>query len=1006
MAAGRRAGNRENPTIGIGGMGGTPGVLREVLTPTLKSAPLVRGQIAAKLILLELVRCPTAVRWCLPRWREPGLGDQHFDGGVGTMADTDLRGRRAECGVLDGLLEGVRGGRSAVLVVRGEAGVGKTALLDYAIESAPDLSFARAAGVESEMELAFAGLHQLCGPMLDRLGQLPGPQRDALRIAFALEAGPAPDRFLVGLAVLSLLSEMAGDRPLVCVVDDVQWMDRVSVQVLAFAARRLLAEAVLVIFAAREPGADLHGLPELRVAGLRHADARKLLGSVVRWPLDERVADRIVAETRGNPLALLELPRGRSMAELAGGFGLPEVLPLPGRIRENFLRRVESLPEQTRLLLAVAAADPTGDPALMHGAARRLGLGVEVAEQAEETELFHIGGIGGQIVFRHPLMRSAAYRAVSPEDRRRVHAALAQVTNAQTDPDRRAWHLAQAMSGPDEEVAAELERSADRAQARGGLAAAAAFLERSMVLTAEPGRRAKRTLAAAQANISAGAFDKALDMLARAEAGPLDEFSGARMDLLRGQIAFSSGLGSDAPPLLLKAAKRLESLNLEMARETYMSAWMAALFAGRFAGGGDLAEVSEAARSMPRPAGPAGLASLVLDGLALLVTEGPAVAAPALQRAASAFASPDISVAEGIRWGWLGQAAASALWDDVRWRAILVRQVQLARDAGALDHLPIELASLGTDAAWRGDFAAAEALIAETAAVCAATGARSAPFVAMLMASLRGDHAEAAPLIEATIAEAAATGQGIAVTYAHWASAILNNGLGRYADALAAAQDASQETPPLYMSMWALPELIEAATRCGNSQLAAEALDRLAETTRPGGTDFGLGIEARSRALVTAGAAAEGLYREAIDRLGRTLLRPELARAQLLYGEWLRRAGRRTDAREQLRGAYEMLTAMGVEGFAGRARRELLATGENVRKRRVDTTTGELTAQEAQIARLARDGLSNPEIGTQLYLSPRTVEWHLRNVFSKLGISSRRQLRGALPDAGRPATSA
>jgi DNA-binding CsgD family transcriptional regulator len=965
-------------------MGGTPGVLREVLTPTLKSAPLVRQYIGGQADL---------------------AGDEHFEGVVGTMADTDLRGRRVECGVLDGLLEEVRGGRSAVLVVRGEAGVGKTALLDYAVESAPDLSFARAAGVESEMELAFAGLHQLCGPMLDRLGHLPGPQRDALRIAFALEAGPAPDRFLVGLAVLSLLSEVAGDRPLVCVVDDVQWLDRVSVQVLAFAARRLLAEAVLVIFAAREPGADLRGLPELTVEGLRHADARELLGSVVRWPLDVRVADRIVAETRGNPLALLELPRGRSTAELAGGFGLPEVLPLPGRIRENFLRRVESLPEQTQLLLAVAAADPTGDPALMHRAARRLGLGVEVVEQAEETELFHIGGIGGQIVFRHPLMRSAAYRAVSPEDRRRVHAALAQVTDAQTDPDRRAWHLAQAMSGPDEEVAAELERSADRAQARGGLAAAAAFLERSMVLTAEPGRRAKRTLAAAQANISAGAFDKALDMLARAEAGPLDEFSGARMDLLRGQIAFASGLGSDAPPLLLKAAKRFESLNLEMARETYMSAWMAALFAGRFAGGGDLAEVSQAALAMPNPAGPPGLAALVLDGLALLVTEGPAVAAPALHRAASAFASADISAEEGIRWGWLGQAAASALWDDVRWRAILVRQVQLARNAGALDHLPIELASLGTDAAWRGDFAAAEALIAETAAVCAVTGARSAPFVAMLMASLRGDHAEAAPLIEATIAEAAATGQGIAVTYAHWASAILNNGLGRYADALAAARDASQETPPLYMSMWALPELVEAAARSGNSQLAAEALERLAETTRPGGTDFGLGIEARSRALVTEGAAAEGFYREAIDRLGRTLLRPELARARLLYGEWLRRAGRRTDAREQLREAYEMLTAMGVAGFAGRARRELLATGENVRKRKVDTATGDLTAQEAQIARLARDGLSNPEIGTQLFLSPRTVEWHLRNVFSKLGISSRRQLRGALPEAGRSATS-
>jgi len=900
--------------------------------------------------------------------------------------------------VLDGLLEGVRGGRSAVLVVRGEAGMGKTALLDYAVESAPDLRSARAAGVESEMELAFAGLHQLCGSMLDRLGRLPGPQRDALGIAFGLEAGPAPDRFVVGLAVLSLLSEAATDRPLVCVVDDVQWLDRASVQVLAFAARRLLAEAVLVIFAAREPGADLGGLPELMVEGLRHGDARQLLGSVVRWPLDEQVADRIVAETRGNPLALLELPRGRSPAELAGGFGLPEVLPLPGRIQENFLRRVDKLPEPTRLLLAVAAADPTGDPALVRRAAGRLGLGGEVAEQAEETELLDIGGIGGQVVFRHPLMRSAAYRAVPRGDRRRVHAALAEVTNAQTDPDRRAWHLAQATSGPDEGVAAELERSAGRARARGGLAAAAAFLERSVVLTAEPRRRAERTLAAAQANIQAGAFEKALDLLARAETGPLDELCGARMDLLRGQIAFSSGQGSDAPPLLLKAAKRLESLDLDMARETYMSAWMAALFAGRFAGGGDLAEVSQAALAQPRPARPPGLADLMLDGLALLVTQGPAAAAPALQRAARAFASADISAEEGIRWGWLGRAAASALWDDVRWRAILVRQVQLARDAGALDQLPIGLGSLGTDAAWRGDFAAATALIAETDAVCAVTGAHSAPFAAMLMASLRGDQAEAAPLIEATIAEATARGQGIAVTYAHWAAAVLNNGLGRYADAMAAARYASQETPALYMSMWALPELVEAAARCGNSQLAAEALERLAETTRPGGTDFGLGMEARSRALVSEGPAAEGLYREAIDRLGRTQLRPELARARLLYGEWLRRAGRRMDAREQLRQAYEMLTAMGVEGFAGRARRELLATGENVRKRRAQTT-GDLTAQEVQIARLARDGLSNPEISTQLFLSPRTVEWHLRKVFTKLGISSRKHLREALPDA-------
>jgi DNA-binding CsgD family transcriptional regulator len=918
---------------------------------------------------------------------------------------TMLRGRRVECGVLDGLVEGVRDGRSAALVVRGEAGVGKTALLDYAVESAPDLRSMRAAGVEPEMELAFAGLHQLCWPMLDRLGRLPGPQADALRIAFGLEAGPAPDRFLVGLAVLSLLSEVAGEQPLVCVVDDVQWLDRASAQVLAFVARRLLAEAVLVIFATREPGTDFQGLPELVVEGLRHADARELLGSVVRWPLDERVADRIVAETRGNPLALLELPRGCSPAELAGGFGLPGILPLPGRLREDFLRRVESLPEQTRLLLAVAAADPTGDPALVRRAAGCLGLGAKVAEQAEETELLDIGEIGGRVVFRHPLMRSAAYQAVSRGDRRKVHAALAEVTDAQTDPDRRAWHLARAMSGPDENVAAELERSAGRARARGGLAAAAAFLERSVVLTAEPGHRAERALAAAQANVKAGEFHKALDLLVSAESGPLDEFSSARMDLLRGQIALASGLSSDAPPLLLKAAKRFESLNLDMAREAYMSAWMAALFAGRFAGAGDLAEVSQAVQALPRPAGPPGLAGLVLDGLALLVTEGLTVAAPALRQAASAFAGADISAEDGIRWGWLGQAAACALWDDVRWRAILVRQVEFARGAGALDQLPMYLGSLGADAAWRGDFAAAEALIAETAAVCAATGARSAPSAAMLMASLRGDDAEAAPLIAATIADADASGQGIAATCAHWADAILNNGLGRYQKALTSAQYASQETPALYISMWALPELVEAAVRCGNSELAAAALERLAETTRPAGTDFGLGIEARSRALVTGGAAAEELYREAIERLGRTQLRPELGRAHLLYGEWLRREGRRTDAREQLRQAYEMLTAMGIDGFAARARRELLATGENVRKRRVETT-GELTAQEAQIARLARDGLSNPEISTHLFLSPRTVEWHLRKVFAKLGISSRRQLRGALSDPGRPAMSA
>ena len=903
--------------------------------------------------------------------------------------------RRSERHVLDRLVAAVRAGESQALVIRGDPGVGKTALLEYLAAEASACRVLRAVGVQSEMELAFAGLHQLCGPMMDHAERLPVPQREALRTAFGLSAGPAPDRFMVGLAVLSLLSEVAGQRPLVCVVDDQQWLDRASVQALGFVARRLAADPVGLVFAARVAGQELAGLPELVVEGLGEGDARALLGSVLAGSLDARVRDLIVAETRGNPLALLELPRGLTPAELAGWFGLPGARPLTGRIEESFRRQLDALPTQTRRLLQLAAADPSGDSSLVWRAAARLGLPVQAGTPAADARLVEFGM---RIRFRHPLVRSAAYRSASPQARQEIHGALAEVTDPVTDPDRRAWHRAQAAPGPDEEVAAELEHSAGRAQARGGLAAAAAFLERSVLLTADSVRRAERTLAAAQANLRAGAFGTALELLGAAEAGPLDEFGSARVDLLRGQIAFASGLGSDAPPLLLKAAKRLEPLNLELARETYLNAWGAALFAGRLAGAGDLLEVSRAAMALPRPAHPTRPVDLLLDGLALLITDGPAAAAPTLRRAASIFASGDISIEEGLQWGWVAQAACT-LWDDDGWRAILARQVQLARDTGALDQLPIDLGALGTAVAWSGDFAAAASLIAEADAACEATGSRSAPFTAMLLASLRGREAEVVPLIEATISEAAAGGQGIAVTYAHWAAAILYNGLGRYVEAREAAQQASQDTPGLYISMWALPELIEAAARSGNTRIAGEALERLADTTRAGGTDFGLGIEARCRALLSEGEAAEGCYREAIDRLGRTQLRPELARAHLLYGEWLRRAGRRLDARAQLRTAHEMLATMGAEAFAERAGSELLATGETVRKRTAETAD-ELTAQEVSIARLAADGQTNSEIGAQLFLSARTIEWHLRKVFTKLGINSRRELREALAKLG------
>ncbi len=913
---------------------------------------------------------------------------------------TGLTNRRRERGVLDHLLEAVRAGQSRVLVMRGDPGVGKTVLLDYLAGRASGCRIARAAGVQSEMELAFAGLHQLCAPMLEHLEAIPVPQREALRTAFGLAAGPPPDRFLVGLAVLSLLSEVAGERPLVCVVDDEQWLDHASAQTLGFVARRLAADPVGLLFAARDPSQELAGLPELIVAGLGEGDARALLDSALAGPLDERVRDQIVAETQGNPLALLELPRGLTLAELAGGFGLPSPRPLVGRIEDSFGRQLDTLPAPTRRLLQLAAADPSGDPVLVRRAAGRLNLPMQAGAPAVAAGLVQFGV---RVRFRHPLVRSAAYRSASAADRRDIHGALAEVTDPQADPDRRAWHRAQAVPGPDEEVATELEHSAGRAQARGGLAAAAAFLERSAVLTVDPARYVQRALAAALANLQAGAFDKALELLATAQAGPLDEFASARVDLLRGQIAFASGLGPDAPALLLRAAGRLEPLDLELARQTYLDAWGSAIFAGP-AAAGDLLEISRAARALPESL-PPGPVELLLGGLARLITDGRAAAAPTLQRAIGIFASADISVGDGLRWGWMAMAATNALWDDDGWRTILEEHLKIIRAAGALDRLPIYLAALGSAAVWSGDFAEAASVIAEARAVSEATGTRIAPFAAMLLDSLRGREAEATPLIEATIAEAGAAGQGIAVTYAHWATAILYNGLGRYEQARAAAQQAAEDTPELYVSMWALPELIEAAVRTGNARLAGDALGRLAETTRAGGTDFGLGIEARSRALVSEGKAAEDCYREAIDRLGRTQLRPELARAHLLYGEWLRRENRRADARVQLRTAHEMLAAMGVEAFAERARRELSATGETVRKRTVQTVT-ELTAQEASIARLAREGRTNPEIGAQLFLSARTVEWHLRKVFTKLGVSSRRDLPAALANLGQGGPSA
>jgi DNA-binding CsgD family transcriptional regulator len=701
-----------------------------------------------------------------------------------------------------------------------------------------------------------------------------------------------------------------------------------------------------------------------------------------------------VAEARGNPLALLELPRELTVTQLAGGFGLLHTDTLHNRIEQSFLTRIEGLSGHSRLLLLVAAAEPVGDTPLVWRAAERLGVTLATAlhDDVEGLVSFDV-----RVIFRHPLVRSAVYRAAKEEDRRAVHQALAEATDPDVDPDRRAWHLASAAAGPDETVADELERSADRAQARGGLAAAAAFLQRSVDLTTGASRRAERAVAAADASLRAGDLAAARRLVDIAEFDAQDEFLRVRAHLIRSHIAFAAGLNNEAPPMLLAAAQRLERFDMDLARETYLLAWGAAALVA--AEGKSIMAVSRAMRALPPPDGTPRPIDLVLAGYALLVIDGRAAAAPVLRRAATALA--DLSAQDLLQWGWVGNGVGPAVWDDQAIRELSARAAEVARDAGALTVLPIHLAALGIATTRAGDFAAAAALAAEAEAIATATGVYLAPHTKLILTAMQGKEAEAAALIAATIEWAGKDGQLMGVTSANWAAAVLHNGLARYEQAISAAQ-VSTQIAELWISVWVLPELIEAVVRVGDDKIARSALRRLADATEPCDTDWAQGILARCRALLSDGTAADDLYREAIERFGRTRLRTELARAHLLYGEWLRRQSRRVDARHQLRTAYDMFVSIGMTAFAERTRRELLASGEKVQKRTVeassnDESNDELTPQERQIALLVREGLSNPEVGARLFLSPRTVEWHLRKIYTKLSITSRRQLREALP---------
>ncbi|MFJ2399354.1 ATP-binding protein [Streptomyces sp. NPDC087843] len=906
-------------------------------------------------------------------------------------ARTGLIGRRHECLVLDDLLAQARAGRSGVLVVRGEAGIGKSELLRYLLDRAAGCRVVRVAGVQSEMELSYAGLHQLCAPLLSHLDDLPEPQRNALRTAFGMQDGDAPDRFLVSLATLSLLAGAVGDEPLLCLVDDVQWLDRVSAQTLEFVSRRLLAESVLLVLAVRESGSReiLADLPELFIRGLNERESRELLDSVVTGPLDQRVRDRIVAETRGNPLALLELPRSLTTVEMAGGLGGHEDRPLSNQIEAGFLRRIRSLPVETRQLLLIAAVEPVGDVALLRHAAERLGISVDTA--VTHAEASGLVTLGTWVRFRHPLVRSAVYRAVGFEERRRVHRALADSIDAGLHPERRVWHLASATVGPDEAVAAELVGSAGRAHARGGIAAAAAFLHRATELTADPVLRGARALAAARAEYQAGAFDAARELVDAAELNHLDEVGAGQATLLRGQIMSAAKSASAGLPLLLDAAKRLQPYDSALAGQTYRDAIYAALTAGRLATGG-VRDVAEAVLSGPGPVDTASRESLLLTGLARVVTEDYTVGAPLLLKAVAAFRTEGLSREDGLGWLPLVCRMAHSTWDFAAWSELSARLVDLARGNGALAVLPSALLLRLSNRVFAGDLRGADSLAVEANAIGEATGSSFfAHYGALVVEPFKGRESTTRQAIEAVTHDHFLQGEGKVTTATQWAAAVLYNGLGRYEEAYAAAERGCENPQELGLSLQSRVELVEAAVRLGRTAHAAEAARAIEEMAQVSGTAWALGISAATRALVSEGQAADSLHQEAIEQLDTTEARMDSARARLRYGEWLSLEQRRAEARAQLSAAHEILDEAGAEAFAERARRELQAAGVKLRKR-ASATPAVLTAKEGEIARLAQGGFTNPEIAARLFLSPHTVEWHLRKVFAKLGISSRKEI--------------
>lgn len=905
-----------------------------------------------------------------------------------------LLGRQREQQVLADLLAGARDGRSGVMVLRGEAGIGKTSLLRYVLARASGFRTIRLSGNESEMELAYAGLHQLCASFLGRIDRLPPPQQRALQIALGMADGEPPDRLIVGLAVLTLLCEASRERPTVVVVDDAHWVDAASMQALAFVARRLLADPVVLLFAACRPRPDglLIGLPEITLRGLSDHDARSLLASTVPGDLNEQMRENIIAEAGGNPLALTELHRVLSPAELAGGFGIADAAQLTSKLERGFAQRLSQLTPEAKTLLLIAAADPLGERTWLLAAAQLLDVSGDALETAESAGLI---AVNGRVRFRHPLIRSAVYRGATPGERRRAHGALAEVIDGPAADEHRAWHLAHTVSAPDENIAAALENAAEHARARSGVAAAAAFLGFAADLTPDPGLRVRRALAAAREKLDAGAPEAAAKLLTGAQQFTDDKFLTAKIDLLLAESASAARRSSEATSLLMTTAKRLIDLDPELARETFFEALTAAILAGRLAVPGTCTmAVAVAAREAAQQLGGGRIVDQMLDGLVARVIDGYVAGAPLMSAAVDEFRKQDVADAVDPRWYDMATRIALDLFDHDAFEELSGRQLELHRRAGLLASLPVGLATRAAADVFAGRLSEAAAHLAEGEVITTAIGGQQLRRSDPLLAAYRGQDKRCTEIVQATLdAGAVEHGQGFSVAAGLFALSVLHNGLGQYGEALSAAEQAVQYDD-VAIHGYALVELVESAARCGDLATATDALDRLVERAEASGTDTALGLAARSRALIGDGPAAEAEYVAAIEHLTRSPAVVFLARTRLVYGEWLRRQNRRVDARAQLHAAVEMFTEMGADGFGERANRELEATGETVRKRQ-GAPTVELTAQESYIARLAREGHTNSEIAAQLFISPRTVEWHMGKIFTKLGVSSRKELRNS-----------